>query len=149
MTWLDGWATLCAQDVADSDVPNPRFGPAPDGYARLNQGTSPWERAEALTHLTGEESVVREFPAGPEEWLINRIIRGQLEESKPVLVTSRQQANKNEALPHGLEPAHVYEVTGVEKGKILLRNPWNKDHPVPMETDEFARNIQPLYVTLT
>ena len=42
----------------------------------------------------------------------------------------------------------MYEVTGVEKGKIVLRNPWNKDHPEPMETDEFARNLRPCYVTL-
>jgi hypothetical protein len=42
----------------------------------------------------------------------------------------------------------VYEVTGVEKGKIILRNPWNEDHPQPMETDEFARNMSRYYSTL-
>ena len=92
--------------------------------------------------------MVRQFPLGAEEWRINRIIRTQLEEGKPVLVSSRGQSHAYEKLPHQLEPAHVYEVTGVDKGRIVLRNPWNKDHPEPMETDEFARNIQPCYVTL-
>ena len=147
VAWLDDWSSICAGDH-ESGAKNPRSGAAPDGYVRLNQGTSPWERAEALTQLTGQESVVREFPAGPEEWRINRIIRTQLEESKPVLVSSRGQSHEHDRLPHRLEPAHVYEVTGVEKGKIVLRNPWNKDHPEPMETDEFARNLRPCYVTL-
>jgi hypothetical protein len=115
----------------------------------LHQGTTPWERAEILTHLTGEESVVRQFPDSPDEWRINRIIRAQLEDSKPVLVSSRAKAYDQESFPHDLEPAHVYEVTGVDKGRIVLRNPWNYKHPEPMETDEFARNMQPCYVTLT
>jgi hypothetical protein len=51
-------------------------------------------------------------------------------------------------LPHDLNPRHAYEVTGIEKGKILLRNPWNHDHPQPMETDEFARNMSHYYSTL-
>jgi len=42
----------------------------------------------------------------------------------------------------------MYEVTGVEQGKIILRNPWNDDHPEPMETDEFARNMSRYYSTL-
>ena len=148
VAWLDGWASLCAQDQADN-VKNPRSGPAPDGYVRLHQGTTPWERAEILTHLTGQESVVRQFPAGPEEWRINRIIRAQLEDSRPVLVSSRAKAHNQESLPHDLEPAHVYEVTDVDKGRIVLRNPWNYKHPEPMETDEFVRNMQLCYVTLT
>jgi hypothetical protein len=51
-------------------------------------------------------------------------------------------------MPHRLEPGHVYEVTGTERGKILLRNPWNQKHPEPMETDEFARNMSCYYSTL-
>jgi hypothetical protein len=145
--WHDGWSFLCARDEKIG-AKYPRFGPAPEGYARLNQGTGPWERTEILTQLTGEESVVRQFPAGPDEWRINRIMRTQLEESKPVLVSSRDAAYEDEILPHNLERAHVYEVTGIEKGKVVLRNPWNKDDPEPMETDEFARNMQPWYVTL-
>lgn len=145
--WLDAWARLCAQDQADS-VENPRSGPAPTGYVRLHQGTTPWERAELLTQLTGQHAEVREFPTGRDEWLINRHIRAQLAEGKPVLVNSRKKDYKDEQLPHGLEAGHVYEAIGVEKGKILLRNPWNRDHPQPMETDEFARNMSRYYSTL-
>jgi hypothetical protein len=116
---------------------------------RLHQGTSPWERAEVLTQLTGQEAEVREFPAGRDEWLINRVIRAQLVDAKPVLVCSRDRSYDDEVLPHNLEPAHVYEVTGVDKGKIVLRNPWNYDHPEPLETEEFARNVHHLYTTLT
>jgi hypothetical protein len=147
IAWMDDWAGLCAQDQAD-DAEKPRSDPAPAGYVRLHQGTTPWERAEALTQLTGQPAVVREFPAGWDEWHINRIIRTQLADGKPVLVSSRPKTHKRESLPHGLEAEHVYEVTGVEKGKIILRNPWNKDHPQPMETHEFARNMSRYYSTL-
>jgi hypothetical protein len=102
-----------------------------------------------LTQLTGDEAEVREFPSGREEWRINRIIRAQLADGKPVLVSSRDAAYDGEILPHKLVPAHVYEVTGVEKGKIALRNPWNRKHPEPMETAEFARNMDRFYTTLT
>jgi hypothetical protein len=115
---------------------------------RLHQGTTPWERAEALTQITGQPAVVREFPTGRDEWLINRIIRTQLADVKPVLVGSRRLRPEEEVLPHDLEDEHVYEVTGVEKGKIILRNPWNRKHPEPMETDEFARNMSSYYSTL-
>jgi hypothetical protein len=146
-SWADDWTYLCAEDRADN-VENPRSGPAPSGYIRLHQGTTPWERAEALTQLTGRPATVREFPDGQEEWRINRIIRDQLTDGKPVLVSSRPEAYSGELLPHGLKAGHVYEVTGVEQGKILLRNPWNKDHPQPMETDEFARAMNRYYSTL-
>lgn len=145
--WRDEWACMCEEDLRDG-VQNPRTGPAPEGYVRLNQGSTAWDRAEMLTQLTGQETEVREFPAGREEWKINQLIREQLADGKPVLVSSRPQDRKGEVLPHNLEPSHAYEVVGVEKGKIVLRNPWNDDHPEPMETDEFARNMNPYYSTL-
>ncbi|HEY1920873.1 MAG TPA: hypothetical protein VGH27_35335 [Streptosporangiaceae bacterium] len=145
--WETDWADLCAQDQADN-AKTPRSGPAPTGYLRLHEGTTPWERAEALTQLTGQPAAVREFPADRDEWAINRVIRDQLTSGKPVLISSRPKAHEREALPHGLKAGHVYEVTGVEKGQIILRNPWNKDHPQPMETDEFARNMSHYYSTL-
>jgi hypothetical protein len=147
IAWMDDWAGLCAQDQADN-AENQRSGPAPTGYVRLHQGTTPWERAEALTQLTGQPAVVREFPTGRDEWTINRIIRTQLIDGKPVLVGSRKLRPEEEMLPHDLEDEHVYEVTGVEKGRIVLRNPWNHRHPEPMETDEFARNMSRYYSTL-
>jgi hypothetical protein len=147
VAWLGDWAGMCAQDQADN-AKKQRSGPAPTGYVRLHQGTTPWERAEALTQLTGQPAVVREFPTGRDEWHINRIIRAQLADRKPVLVGSRKLRPDEQVLPHGLEDGHVYEVTGVEKGKIILRNPWNRKHPEPMETDEFARNMRSYYSTL-
>jgi hypothetical protein len=145
--WERDWVGLCADDQI-RNVTTPRSGPAPSGYVRLHQGTTPWERAEALTQLTGQPAEVREFPTGRDEWTINRVIRTQLEAGKPVLVSSREKAREEKRLPHGLEEAHAYEVTGIEKGKIHLRNPWNKDHPEAMETEEFARNMSPYYSTL-
>jgi hypothetical protein len=145
--WEHDWDLLCAQDRA-ANMANPRSGPTPDGYVRMHQGTTAWERAEALTQLTGQPAVVCEFPEGNEEWRINRIIRAQLDDGKPVLVSSRPEAREGEKLPSNLEPGHVYEVSGIEKGRILLRNPWNEKHPEPMETDEFARNMSNYYSTL-
>jgi hypothetical protein len=145
--WEHDWAGMCAQDQA-RNAKNPKSGPAPTGYVRLHQGTTPWERAEALTQLTGQPAVVREFPQGRDEWTVNRIIRTQLANGKPVLVDSRKKTHQRETLPHKLEPEHVYEVTGVEEGRILLRNPWNRKDPEPMETDEFARNMSRYYSTL-
>ncbi|HEY3952781.1 MAG TPA: hypothetical protein VGM53_05355 [Streptosporangiaceae bacterium] len=145
--WEHDWDKLCAQDRAANRA-HSRSGPAPDGYVRMHQGTTPWERAEALTQLTGQHAVVCEFPEGNEEWRINRIIRAQLDDGKPVLVSSRSEAREGERLPSNLEPGHVYEVSGIEKGRILLRNPWNEKHPEPMETDEFARNMSSYYSTL-
>jgi hypothetical protein len=147
ITWMDDWAGMCAQDEADNGEEQ-RSGPAPTGYVRLHQGTTPWERAEALTQLTGQPAVVREFPTGRDEWTINRIIRTQLADGKPVLVGSRKLEPEEEVLPHGLEDRHVYEVTDVDKGKIILRNPWNRKHPEPMETHEFVRNMSSYYSTL-
>jgi hypothetical protein len=144
--WRGEWAHMCQEDLRDG-VTNPHTGPAPEGYVRLNQGSTAWDRAEMLTQLTGQEAEVREFPAGREEWKINQLIREQLTDGKPVLVTSRP-ARKGEILPHNLKPSHVYEATGVEKGKIILRNPWNHKHPEPMETEEFARNMSRYYSTL-
>ena len=146
-SWEADWSGLCASDLAN-DVEKPRSGPAATGYARLHQGSTPWEQAEALTQLTGEPAEVRTFPAGRDEWLINRIIRAQLTDNKPVLVSTRAKTHEHERMPHRLEDEHVYEVTGIEKGKILLRNPWNDRHPEPMETDEFARNMDHYYSTL-
>jgi hypothetical protein len=145
--WCEDWAYLCQQDQRDG-LEDPRSGPAPEGYVRLHQGNTAWGRAEILTQLTGRESVVREFPAGQEQWRMNRVIRSQLADGKPVLVNSRHEAYEGERLPHNLDSEHVYEVTGVERGKVVLRNPWNREHPEPMEPEEFARNLSRYYATL-
>jgi hypothetical protein len=41
VAWMDDWAGMCAQDQADN-AEEPRSGPAPTGYVRLHQGTTPW-----------------------------------------------------------------------------------------------------------
>jgi hypothetical protein len=148
VAWQGDWVGICA-DANANRADSPIRDPAPTGYARLNQGTDAWERAEVLTQLTGQAAEVREFPSGDDEWKINRIIRAQLENGKPVLVVSRDQSDDEKVLPYNLKADHAYEVTGVEKGKILLRNPWGYKHPAPMEANEFARNIRPWYATLT
>ena len=40
VAWMDGWAGLCAQDQADCPEKQ-RSGPAPTGYVRMHQGTTP------------------------------------------------------------------------------------------------------------
>lgn len=101
-----------------------------------------------LTQLTGEEAIVREFPTDNEDWRVGRVIRRQLNDSKPMLVSSRPREYPQEELPHNLDPCHVYEVVGLDKGRIQLRNPWNRNHPDFMQAEEFQRNMRPWYVTL-
>jgi hypothetical protein len=145
--WERDWTSISPQINPDNQG-NTDSGGTPVGYVRLNQGSHPWDRAELLTQLTGREAVVREFPSGEDEWLVNRIIRAQLAVEKPVLVGTRPLNVDERKLPHDLVPNHVYEVTDVVRGKIILRNPWNKDHPEPMETGEFTQNVRPHYTTL-
>jgi hypothetical protein len=145
--WLDDWSSLVTNQ--DQNVENQLSGPLPKGYVRLGLGSDAWDRAEVLTQLTGQDAVVREFPSGADEWLINRIVRDQLSEGKPVLASTRHLEDHERKLPHDLIPGHVYEVTGIEKGKIILRNPWNSDHPEPLETQAFARTMKPWYTTLS
>ena len=144
--WAESWAALCETDAADKDVKNPRSGPPPDGYVRLNQGSSAWERAEILTQLTGKESIVRSVPRRPDD--LTRVLAKQLDDRKPVLIASRPERYKDERLPHGLQAAHAYEVVGVSAKEIALRNPWKEDHPELMSPAEFIANMEPRYTTL-
>jgi len=144
--WEAGWAAICAADAADKDVRNPRTGRPPDGYVRLNQGSTAWDRAELLTQLTGKESIVRSFPKRAED--ITHMLGKQLGDRKPVLIATRPANYKGEELPNELDAAHAYEVTAVWQDKIILRNPWNHRHPEPMTPAEFAVNMEPRYTTL-
>jgi hypothetical protein len=146
MDWVDCWHEMCEADAADSNLRNPRTGPAPDGYVRLNQGSTSWERAELLTQLTGKESVVRERPNDPKQLLA--VFARQLREGKPILVASRPRANENERLPHNLEPGHVYEVVAVTNEGVALRNPWNRKHPEILSSSGFIMNMKAEYTTL-
>ena len=74
---------------------------------RLNQGSTSWDRAELLTQLTGEDSVVRTFPDDPRQ--LARVLERQLQDGKPVLVASRAKHQDDEIMPFDLEDSHAYE----------------------------------------
>jgi hypothetical protein len=62
--WSATWDAVCTQDI-NNGVEDPRSGPPPTGYVRLNQGSTPWERAELLTQLTGQQAAVLRSPDKP------------------------------------------------------------------------------------
>jgi len=144
--WSSMWKTLCETDASDPKLKNPRVGQPPDGYTRLNQGSTSWERAELLTQLTGKESIVRPYPDDPKQ--LSAELGNQLKNGKPVLVASRPKKHEHEDLPHELEPSHAYEVVAVTDGRIYLRNPYNWGDPDAISTIDFTANMQPDYTTL-
>ncbi len=144
-SWAESWAAACRADIVDKKE-NPRSGPPPDGYVRLNQGSTAWDRAELLTQLTGKESIVRSLPRRADE--VTRVLAKQLDDRKPVLIASRRERHDDERLPHDLQAAHAYEVVAVNSQKIALRNPWNEDDPETMSAAEFAANMEPYYTTV-
>jgi hypothetical protein len=144
--WSAAWQDMCKEDIADNRVKIPRTGPPPEGYVRLNQGSTSWERAELITQLTGEESVVRIHTSDPGD--VATIFARQLRDKKPVLAASRRRADESDRLPHNLEPSHVYEVVAAKDDRIMLRNPWNHKHPEAMTSAEFTANMESDYTTL-
>ncbi len=143
--WDGMWQRLCDADAADEKIKNPRTGPPPHGYVRLNQGSTSWDRAELLTQLTGKESAVRCYPDDPKQ--LFQVLARQLRDGKPVLVASRARESEKERLPHKLEPCHAYEVVAVTDEKIHLRNPWNSADPDVISAKDFTINMQPNYTT--
>ncbi len=143
--WAQSWRHLCESDARDG-VKNPRTGPPPDGYVRLNQGSTSWDRAELLTQMTGRESIVRSSPDQARQLVA--VFARQLRDEKPVLAASRSRAHGGEKLPHNLEPAHAYEVIAVTSETVTLRNPWNRKQPEPMTPAEFKANMERDYTTL-
>ncbi len=144
--WAGMWQRLCDADAADEKIKNPRTGPPPQGYVRLNQGSTSWDRAELLTQLTGKESAVRCYPDDPKQLV--QVLARQLRDRNPVLVASRTQENEKERLPHKLEPCHAYEVVAVTDEKIHLRNPWNRADPDVISAKDFTTDMQLNYATL-
>ena len=144
--WARMWEGLCEADAADENVRNPRTGPPPEGYGRLNQGSTSWDRAELPTQLTGKETAVRHYPGDPKQLTV--VLDLQLREGKPVLGASRPKKHDRENMPHNLEPSHAYEVVAVTGERIHLRNPWNRRHPDPISAAEFTANMEPCYATL-
>lgn len=138
--WESRWEQIKAVRNAEREAkgvePLPD-GPSPTGYARLNQGTNAWDRAEILTQVTGEAAVVRRFPDSDDALAAE--LEVQLADRKPVLAGSRpvDKVAGEARLPHGLYPSHAYEVTAVQDGKVHLHNPWNHRHPDPLAVAEF------------
>jgi hypothetical protein len=130
-------------------------GDGPKGYVRLNQGSTPGERAEVLTQLTGRPAKTLEFPSGydnhgrsSDKRLLDEL-RGQLADRNPVLVGTRSLGRNDPPLVKDLRPSHAYEVTKVDdQGRLHLRNPWNRRHPQPLTIGEFKASVRPRYTTL-
>ncbi len=144
--WEHTWAAICAADAANPRVANPRGGPAPSGYVRLNQETTALDHAEALTQLTGRPAMFRPFPA--RRGRTRRALRCQLRAAQPVIVTARSDVAAGEMLPYRLIVGQCYEVTAVRFCAIRLRNPWGFYHPAPIPLRRLSAVMAPGYVTL-
>ncbi|KIF01068.1 hypothetical protein PL81_37655 [Streptomyces sp. RSD-27] len=179
------WAPVLEKAIAGSDqmwdqerrdrwVEIQRIREAPEipEYVRLDQGTSPRDRAELLTQLTGRPASVRDFPEhrdpnglSPDRQLIGDM-RRQLAEGKPVLVGTRSEREIRKEFekrtgrplasysqltpspPGDIAWAHAYEVTGVDdRGGFHLHNPWQKSH-LSMTLEQFKKYVRPRYTTL-
>jgi len=143
--WAASWDAICADDRTRRPE-NPHSGSPPTGYVRLNQGSHAWERAELLTQLTGEQAAVFSFPDKPAD--LTKAFARQINDHKPLLVAARDEREEGEELPHNLEASHVYEVVGISNDKVVLHNPWNRQHPEPMSPEQFGANMKPTYTTL-
>lgn len=143
--WAEAWAALCAADATDPAVANPRRGRPPTGYTRLGQGSTAWDCAEFLTQLTGRQAAVRRFPARSRR--TRRLLRRQLADHKPVIVTSRS-AGPGDVHRYRLVPAHTYEITAAGWRGIILRNPWGFADPRPVPAGRVAAVLRPEYATL-
>jgi hypothetical protein len=138
--WDQAWTRH--KPAVDQDRANVGLRPspndAPTGYNRLDIGSTPYQQADLLAKLTGEDAEVRRIPGEEmgEQALLDGF-RDQLGAGKPVLVGTRGLHITNEQFPEGIYAGHAYEVTKVEKDKIYTRNPWGYDHPDPMNTKTF------------
>jgi len=139
--WQDTWARLCADDPRKANSRE-----APSGYVRLNQDSTAFDYAEALTQLTGRQAVVRELPAG--RGRRRRALRRQIRTGKPVIVSTRPATFRGEIMPCRLISTHCYEVIAVRWRTIGLRNPWGYYHPAPVPLSRLAAVLQPRYATL-
>ncbi|MFF7789336.1 hypothetical protein [Streptomyces sp. NPDC007991] len=146
-TWGSGrreeWEARWGEEKSSQGLQD---GPTPEGYERLNRGSTSWDRSEMLTQMTGQESAVYLFPEGPDanSSLMSHFAY-QLANGKPVLTGSRGlDADSGEIeLPCGVVDGHAYEVISVQDERIHLRNPWNTMHPKPLTMDEFVDAFQP------
>lgn len=133
--WDNVWMSGTRQDV-DQERQRKNRGPAPadapDGYDRLNIGSTPHMQADLLAELTGEEAEVRRLPTlyRGDDALLDEF-RDLLDDDKPILIGSRGARYDSELAPFAnFSYGHAYEIVDVQDGKIQLRNPWG-DHKAP------------------
>ncbi|MFD9394401.1 C2 family cysteine protease [Streptomyces sp. NPDC060000] len=127
----------------------------PTGYTRLNVGTKSGDRAELLVQLTGEPAQVWDLPTGFDhsgrnpKTQFREDIGEKLADGCPVIVATRCLKKDESPLPGKLVDGHAYELTGIDdRGRFLLRNPYNASHPKPLTFDQLKDSILPNYVTL-
>ena len=125
------WQHLCESDARDG-VKNPRTGPPPDGYVRLNQGSTSWDRAELLTQMTGRESIVRS-PPDQAEATCGRV-RPPITRRKPVLPPPGSKDTEVRSFRTTWNPLTRTKSSRATIEKVTLRNPWNHKQPEPMTT---------------
>ncbi|MEV0372599.1 toxin glutamine deamidase domain-containing protein, partial [Streptomyces sp. NPDC050636] len=127
----------------------------PHGYARLGLGSRSAERAELLAQLTGEPSSYDDFPAkydqdgrSPDKQIMDTF-REKLSQNSPILVGTEKPDKGSPPWPDGVHGGHAYEIAGIDnRGRLILRNPHNKDHPDPMTLKEFKKYFKHLYSAL-
>jgi hypothetical protein len=93
------------------------------GYARLNRGLTQPEIAELLAQLTGQRASALLLRSRSVESALRRLLR----ERKPVIVTSRAAKERAGPSAYRVASSHAYEATGVEDGKVILKNPWGAE----------------------
>ena len=95
------------------------------GYTRLDQEPSPYDIAEALTHLTG----VRSGPLHLQTETAEITLRYLLAQRRPVILTTREPNDPTAISVHGAFPGHAYEITAINQNQMLrLHNPWGVLH---------------------
>lgn len=145
------WAAILEKAIAGIDTTWPSLRQETTGergYERLGIGTSPYDQAELLTHLTGQPAAAHPVDTTPgSEATLEAWLRDRLDHRAPVIVSTRRGDDEGE-LPHDLVPSHAYEVVDVNDGRVTLHNPWGRTHPPPMDLRDMLDNISPLIASL-
>lgn len=114
------------------------------GYTRLNRGLTYPEMAEVMAEVTGERASAFLLQSRK----VERAIAHLVSERKPIIVSTLRQGQGADPDAYGLASGHAYEVTGVEDGKIIMKNPWGFNDPAPVPADKFLKEFERLIVTL-
>ncbi|MDT0573123.1 hypothetical protein RM704_37685 [Streptomyces sp. DSM 3412] len=153
---IAGLDQVWTEDRADSwkTVHNCK-GEMPTGYVRLDDGTKSGDRAELMVQLTGVPAETWPLPTGynfeghaPKRQVLDHFVE-KLSNDCPIVVGTRKTRVDEQPPPKDLVAGHAYEVTEVDdKGFIHLRNPYNRQDPLPVTFEEFRKHFLPNYTTL-